>query len=335
MPKVYSLNGVIPVVDPSAYVHPEAVLIGDVIVGPGCYVAPCASLRGDFGQIRMLEGSNIQDNCTVHCFAGGESMIGAYANIGHGAVLHGCSVGDRALIGMNAVIMDGAVIGEEAIVAALSFVRAKFEVAPRTIVAGAPAKVLREVTDGEAEWMVDSNRDYHATRDRHRATLELVEALEHTDADGPAPGDRRRQAALSDPLGACPRNHHGLRRVSKAVGQEAVAPRCRSIVSGGRRRPKALETRPFGLTRQRRVPRRERLTMRKIAGGIAGASAPNTRLCLVNAAHDGFSVRLLGRTPPFRDGSGIPAASAPIGSIARRHRGLRAFKSSMAKPSRG
>lgn len=185
MPKVYSLDGIVPVVDPTAYVHPNAVLIGDVIIGPGCYVAPCTSLRGDFGQIRMLEGSNIQDNCTVHCFAGGETLIGAYANIGHGAVLHGCTVGDRALVGMNAVVMDGAVIGEGSIVAALAFVRAEFEVPPGTIVAGAPAKVLREVTDGEGEWLAASNRDYHATRDRHEASLALVEALEHSDADGP------------------------------------------------------------------------------------------------------------------------------------------------------
>ncbi len=185
MPKVYALDGVTPVVDSSAHVHPSAVLIGDVVVGPGCYVAPCASLRGDFGQIRMAEGSNIQDNSVVHCFAGGETSIGAYASIGHGAVLHGCSVGARALVGMNAVVMDGAVIGEHAIVAALAFVRADFEVPARAIVAGTPARVLREITSAEAAWMVAANADYHAARDRSMATLELVEALDRPDVDGP------------------------------------------------------------------------------------------------------------------------------------------------------
>ena len=152
---IYEYQGKRPRIGSTSYVHPTAVLIGNVTIGEGCWIGPNTTMRADEGSITMGDFSNIQDNCTVHCFAGGESMIGAYANIGHGAVLHGCSVGDRALIGMNAVIMDGAVIGEEAIVAALSFVRAKFEVAPRTIVAGAPAKVLREVTDGEADGDAD------------------------------------------------------------------------------------------------------------------------------------------------------------------------------------
>ena len=185
MPKVYALDGVIPVVDPSAFVHESAVLIGDVIIGPGCYVAPCASLRGDFGQIRLGEGSNIQDNCVVHCFAGGETSIGVYASIGHGAVLHGCTEGDRALVGMNAVVMDGAVIGEHAIVAALAFVRANFEVPDHTIVAGAPARILREITEDETTWMVDANADYLGSRDRSNESLELVEALECPVGDGP------------------------------------------------------------------------------------------------------------------------------------------------------
>ena len=184
MPKVYALNGIVPVVDPGAYVHPSAILIGDVIVGAGCYVAPCVSLRGDFGQIRMAEGSNIQDNCSAHCFAGGETVIGANAGIGHGAVLHGCIVEAGALIGMNSVVMDGAVIGETAIVAALSFVRAEFKVPARTIVAGSPAKVLRAVTPQEIDWMAATMRDYHATRDRSQAGLTLVDALERPDADG-------------------------------------------------------------------------------------------------------------------------------------------------------
>ncbi len=153
----------IPVVHPTAYVHETAVLIGDVIVGPGCYIAPSASLRGDFGQIRLGEGSNIQDNCTIHCFAGGETAVGADVSVGHGAVLHGCSVGDRALIGMNAVVMDGAIVGAQAIVAALAFVRAEFEVPERTIAAGVPARVLREIDGEEAGLRRDNQAETSAS----------------------------------------------------------------------------------------------------------------------------------------------------------------------------
>ncbi len=185
MPKVYAIDGVIPVVHPTAYVHETAVLIGDVIVGPGCYIAPSASLRGDFGQIRLGEGSNIQDNCTIHCFAGGETAVGADVSVGHGAVLHGCSVGDRALIGMNAVVMDGAIVGAQAIVAALAFVRAEFEVPERTIAAGVPARVLREIDGEEAGWMIDANADYYGARDRAWASMQRVEALHRLDRDGP------------------------------------------------------------------------------------------------------------------------------------------------------
>ena len=185
MPKVYAIDGVTPVVHPSAYVHETAVLIGDVIVGPGCYIAPSASLRGDFGQIRIAEGSNIQDNCTIHCFAGGETVVGADVSVGHGAVLHGCSVGDRALVGMNAVVMDGAVVGSRAIVAALAFVRSDFRVPELTIAAGVPAKVLRDIGDEETGWMADAHADYYGARDRAWASMERVDALHRVDRKGP------------------------------------------------------------------------------------------------------------------------------------------------------
>ncbi len=185
MPKVYSIDGVTPVVHATAYVHESAILIGDVIVGPGCYIAPSASLRGDFGQIRIGEGSNVQDNCTIHCYAGGETVVGSDVSVGHGAVLHGCSVGDHALVGMNAVVMDGATIGSRAIVAALAFVRSDFEVPERTIVAGVPAKILRGISDEETEWMADANADYHSARERAWASMERVDALHRLDREGP------------------------------------------------------------------------------------------------------------------------------------------------------
>ena len=185
MPKVFSLDGVTPVVDPAAFVHPGAVLIGDVIIGPDCYVGPGASIRADVGQITMARGSNFQDNCSAHCFAGGRTDIQEYASIGHGAVLHGCTVGKRSIIGMNAVVMDGAVIGDDCIVAALAFVRANFKAPGRTIVAGLPAKVLRDLTDAEIDWKKSAYTDYLNTIPRCKETLEEVEALTGIDDNSP------------------------------------------------------------------------------------------------------------------------------------------------------
>ena len=145
----YAFAGLRPVVSPDAFVHPDAVLIGDVIVGAGCYVAPLACLRGDFGRIVLEPGSNVQDTCVMHGFPGSDTVVEEDGHVGHGAVLHGCRIGRNALIGMNAVIMDNAVIGESAIVAASAFVKAGAEIPPRSLVAGMPAKVIRELSDDE------------------------------------------------------------------------------------------------------------------------------------------------------------------------------------------
>ena len=146
-PIVYSINGVTPVVDPTAYVHPSAVLIGDVIVGARCYIGPCASLRGDFGRIEVRAGANLQDACVAHGFPGTDTIVAEEGHVGHGAILHGCVVERNALIGMNAVVNDNAVIGESAIVAAMAFVKAKMIVPPRTLVAGVPARIVRALTE--------------------------------------------------------------------------------------------------------------------------------------------------------------------------------------------
>jgi len=114
--KVYSIDGIIPVIHPTAYVHPTAVLIGNVIVGPRCYVGPLASLRGDFGRIIMNEGSNVQDNCVLHGFPDSATIVDIDGHVGHGAILHSCTVGRNALIGMNSVVMDDAVVGEHSFV---------------------------------------------------------------------------------------------------------------------------------------------------------------------------------------------------------------------------
>src|SRR5512143_1116728 len=136
---VYAIDGVTPVVHPDAFVHPSAVLIGDVIIGPHCYVGPCASLRGDFGRLILERGANLQDTCVMHGYPGTDTVVEEDGHVGHGAVLHGCRVGKNALIGMNAVLMDNAVIGESCIVAAMAFVKANVSFPPRSLIAGVPA----------------------------------------------------------------------------------------------------------------------------------------------------------------------------------------------------
>ena len=181
--KVYEINGIRPVVHPSAYVHPTAVLIGDVIVGPRCYVGPLASLRGDFGRLILEEGANVQDGCVMHGFPGCDTVVEVDGHIGHGAVLHGCRIGRNALVGMNAVVMDNAVIGAESIVAAMSFVKANMAVPPRSMVVGMPAKILRSVTEEEVKWKSSGTAQYHELAVRSLATMREVEALDAPEAD--------------------------------------------------------------------------------------------------------------------------------------------------------
>ncbi len=175
--RVYAIDGIIPVVDPTAYVHPSAVLIGDVIVGPGCYVGPCASLRGDFGRLILERGANLQDTCVMHGFPGTDTVVEEDGHIGHGAVLHGCRIGRNALVGMNAVIMDNAIVGESSIVAASAFVKAGAEIPPRSLAAGMPAKVVRALSDDEIAWKVDGTRTYQDLARRSLATMTECDPL--------------------------------------------------------------------------------------------------------------------------------------------------------------
>ena len=181
--KVFAVNGVTPVVDPSAFVHPSAVLIGDVIVGARCYVGPTASLRGDFGRIEMRAGANIQDCCVMHGFPGTDTVVEEEGHIGHGAILHGCVVRRNALVGMNAVINDNAEVGESAIVAAMAFVKAGMIVPPRTLVAGVPAKIVRSLTEQELAWKVEGTQSYQELTRRSLATMVETEPLSAPEAD--------------------------------------------------------------------------------------------------------------------------------------------------------
>jgi phenylacetic acid degradation protein len=181
----YSIDGVIPVVDPTAYVHPSAVLIGDVIVGAGCYVGPCASLRGDFGRIVLEEGSNVQDHCCIHGFPDQDTVVEVNGHIGHGAILHSCIVRRDALVGMNAVVMDEAEIGEQAIVAACAFVPAGMKVPPRSLVAGIPAKVKKMLSDEEIAWKLEGTQTYQALTVRSLASLREVAPLKQMEPGRP------------------------------------------------------------------------------------------------------------------------------------------------------
>lgn len=182
----YAIDGIVPIVDPTAYVHPTAVLIGDVIVGPECYVGPCASLRGDFGRIELRAGANVQDTCVAHSFPNRDVLIEANGHIGHGAVLHGCIVRQDALVGMNAVVMDDAEVGPEAVVAACAFVPAGMRLPRRALAVGAPAKVIRTMTDDEVQRKREGTAVYHDLTRRSRASLREVQPDAH-----PKPGRGR------------------------------------------------------------------------------------------------------------------------------------------------
>lgn len=189
--RVYAIDGIVPVVDPTAYVHPSAVLIGDVIVGPDCYVGPCASLRGDFGRIILERGANLQDTCVMHGFPGTDTVIEENGHVGHGAVLHGCRIKRNALIGMNAVIMDNAVIGEGAMVAACAFVKAGVQIPAGCLVAGMPAKIVRQLSEEEMAWKNDGTRTYQDLTRRCLATM--VETVPLTAVE-----DKRKRIHMPD-----------------------------------------------------------------------------------------------------------------------------------------
>lgn len=181
--KVFSIDGITPVVHRTAFVHPSAVLIGDVIVGAACYVGPCASLRGDYGRIILEDGANLQDTCVMHGFPNADTVVEKNGHISHGAVIHGAHIGENAMIGINAVIMDEAVIGKECMVAALSYVKPGFEAPSRSVVAGIPATIKRKLKDSEINWKSEGTELYQQLAVRSLESMESVEALTEVEAD--------------------------------------------------------------------------------------------------------------------------------------------------------
>ena len=171
----YAIDGVIPVVSPEAYVHPTAVLIGDVIIEEGVYIGPFASLRADFGGIQIKKNANVQDNCVIHGFPNSVTVVEEYGHIGHAAILHGCQIGKNVLVGMNSVILDYAEIGENTIIGANSTVKAKAIIPANVLALGSPAKVVRDLEDKEIAWKSKGTEEYIHLAQRCLNTLQEVE----------------------------------------------------------------------------------------------------------------------------------------------------------------
>ncbi|ATG74582.1 hypothetical protein AN401_12575 [Zobellella denitrificans] len=181
----YEIDGLVPVVEEGAYVHPTAVLIGDVIVEQGAYIGPLASLRGDFGRIHVQHHANVQDNCVMHGFPDADTLVRPWGHVGHGAILHGCVVGENALVGMNAVVMDGAEVGENSIVAAHAFVKAEMRIPANVLVAGTPARVMRELRPEEIEWKRQGTQTYIDLVGRCLHSLRPATPLKAVEPDRP------------------------------------------------------------------------------------------------------------------------------------------------------
>ncbi len=157
---IYSFKGIIPVVDSSSFIHPQAAVTGNVIIGKKVYVGPGAAIRGDWGQIIIEDGCNVQENVTIHMFPGVTVLLKAGAHIGHGAVIHGAIIGKNCLVGMNAVVMDNVVLGDECIVGALSFIKADEVFENRSLIVGNPAKTIKQVSDEMIAWKTNGTTLY-------------------------------------------------------------------------------------------------------------------------------------------------------------------------------
>lgn len=191
---IYSFKGFIPVVHESSFVHPQAAVTGNVIIGKDCYIGPGAAIRGDWGQITLEDGVNVQENCTVHMFPGKSITLQSGAHVGHGAVIHGAQLGRNVLIGMNTVIMDDAVIGDESIIGAMSFVKANTVIPARSLVVGNPARVIKQVSDEMIAWKTKGTALYQSLPKECHESLREVEPLREV------PKDRPEQAAYYDTL---------------------------------------------------------------------------------------------------------------------------------------
>lgn len=186
----YSFKGFVPVVHPSSFVHPQAAVTGNVFIGKDCYIGPGAALRGDWGGIVLEDGCNVQENCTIHMFPGVTVYLRAGAHIGHGAVIHGAEIGRNCLVGMNAVVMDRVVLGDESIVGALTFIKEGEQIPPRSLIIGNPGKIIRQVSNEMIAWKSKGTQLYQSLPDQMHAEWQPCEPLREL------PENRPRQEIL-------------------------------------------------------------------------------------------------------------------------------------------
>jgi phenylacetic acid degradation protein len=171
---IYKFKNHIPIIHESSFIHPQAAVTGNVIIGKNCYIGPGAAIRGDWGEIILEDGVNVQENCTVHMFPGKSIVLKKGAHVGHGAIIHGANLGENCLIGMNSVIMDGAEIGSECIIGALAFVKAETKIPKRSLVVGNPAKIIKQVSDEMIEWKTAGTKLYQQLpADCHESLMEV------------------------------------------------------------------------------------------------------------------------------------------------------------------
>ena len=190
---IYEFEGYIPVIDETAFIHPQASVIGNVVIGANVFVGSGAAIRGDIGKIIIEDGCNVQENCIIHMFPGKTVVLKEMAHIGHGAIVHGANVGKNTLIGMNAVLMDDAVIGDECLIGALCFVPAGKEIPNRSVAVGNPAKIVKEMSDKMLGWKTDGTLLYQKLAASSRENLKEVEPLREV------PKDRKDQKDLFKP----------------------------------------------------------------------------------------------------------------------------------------
>ena len=181
----YEFNGLKPIVHPSAYVHPQANVTGDVWIEEDVYIGPGAVLRGDWGRITVKKGANVQENCVVHVFPGKDVVLEPSAHIGHGAIVHGAHVGENCLVGMNAVLMDDVVVGSESIIGALAFVPQGMQIPPRSVVVGNPAKIVKDVSDEQIAWKTEGTGWYQRLPSECQKILKACEPLSAPEPNRP------------------------------------------------------------------------------------------------------------------------------------------------------
>lgn len=189
MANIFEFNGYKPVIHESSFIHPNATVTGNVIIGKDVYVGPGAAIRGDWGQIIIEDGCNVQENCTIHMFPGTTVTLKASAHIGHGAIIHGGTIGKNVLVGMNAVVMDNVVVGDNCIIGALCFVPADMIIPEKKVVVGNPAKIVKDVTDEMISWKTQGTKLYQQLPAECKATLKACEPLREAEKDRPKQQD--------------------------------------------------------------------------------------------------------------------------------------------------